>query len=365
MQRVVVWGPGRLGGYALRVLLQRPDEFEVVGVLAYSADKAGRDAGELAGLAPIGVAVTNDKDAVLALDADVVIFTPIVGHDPLQNHGDAMAVLRSGKNLICAHDYFFPMGISPEFSAEVAEACAEGGATVLAVGSSPGFVAERLATTLAGHCLEVDHVDVLERMDCTPMGAHIYPLLGFGAKPDDFPRDLILGMFDHMYKQTPHAVASHLGQRLDRVEVDARFQLTDRDLTDTTVPVLAGTIAGTEFSWTGFVDDTPFVTVTCRWVCDLGLPGWEVDDDWVITVEGSPSLRLNYARALSWKGGTRSGGTRIGVDGENYLDSQSWTSVAALINAIPEVVAASPGHLLPSVFATPRHRRGAQPLSMR
>ena len=358
MHRVIVWGPGRLGGFVLKVLLQRPEEFDVVGVLAYSEHKAGRDAGELVGGPPIGVTVTTDK-------ADVVIFTPIVGMDPLQNHEDAMAILRSGKNLICAHDYFFPRGISQEFADEVAAASIAGGSTVLAVGSSPGFVAERLATTLAGHCLEVERVDVLERMDCTTLAAHIYPLLGFGCKPEDFPRDQIIGMFDHMYRQTPYAVAHHLGQVLERVEVDARFEVTARDLTDTSVPVLAGMIAGTEFSWTGFVDGSPFVTITCRWVCDLDLPGWAVNDDWVITVEGTPALRVNYARALSWKDDVRTAGTRTGFQGDDYLDSQSWTSVAAFVNAIEEVVAAPPGHLLPKVFGTPKHRRGPQPLSMR
>src|SRR5262245_56436806 len=53
--KVVVWGPGRLGGFVLRVLLQRPDAFDVVGVFAFSAEKEGRDIGELVGLAPAGV----------------------------------------------------------------------------------------------------------------------------------------------------------------------------------------------------------------------------------------------------------------------------------------------------------------------
>lgn len=363
--RVIVWGPGRLGGFALRVILQRPEELELVGVLAYSEAKVGCDAGELVGLPTAGVVVTRDKQAVLALDADVVIFTPIVGLDPLQNHADALAILRSGKNVLLAHDYFYPPGIDDAFAAEVSAACAEGGSSVLAVGSSPGFVAERLATTLAGHCLEVEHIDVLERMDCTTLDAHVYPLLGFGLTPGGFPRELIIGMFDHMYRQTPHAVAAQLGQTLDRVEVDATFEVTQRDLTDTTIPVAAGTIAGTAFSWTGFIDDRPFVTITCRWVCDLELPGWEVIDDWVITVEGTPSLRINYQRALSWKDDVRHSGTRTGAGGDQYLDSQSWTSVAAFINAIPEVIAAAPGAVLPTIFAAPKHRRGKVPLVMR
>ena len=195
------------------------------------------------------------------------------------------------------------------------EACERGRSTVFATGSQPGFVAERLATTLAGHTNEVERIDILERMDCSGLAPHIYPLLGFGLDPDQFPRDRIIAMFDHMYRQTPYAVAATLGQDLARVDVDATFEVTDHDVEGTSVPVRKGTIAGTAFTWTGIVDDRPFVTLTCRWVAALDLPGWEVDDDWMITIEGTPSLRVCYARALSFAGGERIGGTTPGAQG--------------------------------------------------
>ena len=354
--RVIVWGPGRLGGFILRVLLQRPEEFDVVGVLAFSESKAGRDIGELVGLKRRGIAVTCDREEILALDADVVIFTPLATR-PAQCHSDAMRLLASGKNMLLAHDYFYPGAISEGYAKDVQLACAQGRSSVLAVGSSPGFVAERLATTLAGHCLEVTQVTVLERMDCTDLDAHIYPLLGFGCQPDDFPRDDIIAMFDHMYRQTPFAVAAQLGQQLDHVSVDARFATTDRELTNTSAPVARGTVGGTEFSWTGWVDGDPFVTITCRWVCDLTIPDWEVDNDWAITIEGTPSLQVTYARALSFADGQRRGGTSRDVDSAHWLDSQSWTSVAAFVNAIPGVVAAPVGHYMAPVFGAPHHRR--------
>ena len=50
----------------------RPD-LELVGLWVHSADKAGKDAGEIAGIEPLGVAATNDADALLALDADPVV----------------------------------------------------------------------------------------------------------------------------------------------------------------------------------------------------------------------------------------------------------------------------------------------------
>jgi len=362
---VVVWGPGRLGGFTLRALLQRPDEFDVVGVFAYSESKEGRDIGELVGLPAHGLTVTRDRAAIDALAADVVIFTPLTSLDPTESHSDATRLLASGKNVLLAHDYFYPLGISAEYAVEIAQACETGGSSVLAVGSSPGFVAERLATTLAGHTLEVAHVDILERMDCTDLDAHVYPLLGFGGKPDEFPRDKIIALFDHMYRQTPYAVAAQLGQHLDEVVVDARFAVTDRDLTNTTAPVKRGTVAGTEFSWTGMIEGAPFVTITCRWVCDLKIPDWVADNDWIVTVEGTPSLQIRYVRGMSFAGGIRRGGHTDDPDGEVWMDSQSFTSVAAFVNAIPGVVAAAPGHFLAPVFGAPQHRRAGAKLQLR
>lgn len=46
--RVVQWATGNVGQRALRAVLDR-DEFELVGVHAFSSDKIGRDAGTLAG----------------------------------------------------------------------------------------------------------------------------------------------------------------------------------------------------------------------------------------------------------------------------------------------------------------------------
>ena len=217
---------------------------------------------------------------------------------------------------------------------------------------------------MPGTPLEVEHVDILERMDCTDLDAHIYPLLGFGADPANFPREQIIEMFDHMYRQTPYAVAEILGQTLDRVTVDTRFAITDHDVPAATAPVTAGTVAGIEFSWTGYLGERPFVTTTCRWVCDLGLPGWEANNDWVITVEGTPSLRVTYERGMSFADGVRHGGAATDPDGEAWLDSQSWTSAAAFINAIPGVIAAMPGHLLAPIFGAPQHVKGASALTL-
>ena len=54
----------------------RHPDLELVGAYVYSADKAGRDVGDICGVGPIGVTARGDRDAILDLDADCVLTCP-------------------------------------------------------------------------------------------------------------------------------------------------------------------------------------------------------------------------------------------------------------------------------------------------
>lgn len=71
--RVVVWSTGGVGKVAIDAVRRRPD-LELVGVWVHSADKVGRDAGELAGGDPLGVAATDDAEALIACKPDCVVY---------------------------------------------------------------------------------------------------------------------------------------------------------------------------------------------------------------------------------------------------------------------------------------------------
>ena len=60
--QVIQWATGRAGVAALRAIIERPDT-ELVGLYVSSPDKDGKDAGELCGLTPTGVAATRDARA--------------------------------------------------------------------------------------------------------------------------------------------------------------------------------------------------------------------------------------------------------------------------------------------------------------
>ena len=100
--RVVQWATGSVGVAAIKGVLEHP-ELELVGCWVHSEAKSGKDVGEIIGTSPLGVIATNNIDDVLALDADAVIYAPL-----LPSVDEVAALLRSGKNVVTPVGWFYP-----------------------------------------------------------------------------------------------------------------------------------------------------------------------------------------------------------------------------------------------------------------
>jgi 2,4-diaminopentanoate dehydrogenase len=97
--RTVVWSTGGVGSIAIDAIRHRPD-LELVGVWVHSEDKVGKDAGELTGGEPMGVAATNDAEALIALQPDCVVYA---ASGPERDAGavpDYLRFLEAGINVV-------------------------------------------------------------------------------------------------------------------------------------------------------------------------------------------------------------------------------------------------------------------------
>ncbi|MDQ1382473.1 MAG: hypothetical protein QOJ71_3192 [Actinomycetota bacterium] len=161
--RVIQWSTGNVGTAALRCIIRHPD-LELVGVWVHSADKAGRDAGELCGLPPTGVLATNDVDALLALDADCVSYTATADLRPMDAINDMTRVLRSGKNVVSSSVVaaIYPAHLEPSMRKPLDDACAEAGVSCFTSGIDPGWANDALPLLLAGTCEDVEQLRVME-----------------------------------------------------------------------------------------------------------------------------------------------------------------------------------------------------------
>ena len=97
--RVVQWSTGGVGSLAIAAISRRPD-LDLVGVWVHDPDKVGRDAGELAGIGPLGLAATSDADELLALAPDCVCYAASGESRPTEAVDDFCRILEAGINVV-------------------------------------------------------------------------------------------------------------------------------------------------------------------------------------------------------------------------------------------------------------------------
>ena len=105
--RVIQWMTGDVGQVGVRHFADDP-VFDLVGVLVHNKEKVGKDAGEIAGVAPTGVIATDDVESIFALDADCVFYTPVI-----MDVDTVCRLLRSGKNVVTTWLSSSPISVSP------------------------------------------------------------------------------------------------------------------------------------------------------------------------------------------------------------------------------------------------------------
>jgi hypothetical protein len=347
--RVIVWGTGMVGEYALRFLL-RNEHMQLVGVKVYSSAKEGKDAADLVSsvkLAPTGVKATRDADRIHALDADVVIYAPF---DPLTDPSipgsassawvpDLLKLLRSGKNVIAtmlsiAHWRHLKNGEA--FRDQINAACREGNSTLFVTGIDPGFTPDAIAFALSGIVGEVTQINTWEVLDYGP-----YPVLeamkalGFGKRPEELSSD---GMetIRTCWGGCPHLLADAFGVTLSGLRVEGDFSLAKETYTsESGLKIEKGTIEALKFKVIGSVEGKDRFIV--NHVTRMGLaaaPQWRQigrDGGYGIEIDGYPPFKGEFPFGAS-------GGT-----GASWSDAMVMTS-ARCVNSIEPVVLAGPGY---------------------
>ena len=342
--RVIQWATGGMGRNCLRAVIDHP-AMELAGVYVYGADKAGKDAGEIARRERTGIIATNDVAGILALEADVVIHAARLAPPYGSHDADLIKLLAAGKNVISINGYSRPQHWGGQRLAALDAACKSGGTTLLGAGLNPGFAGEQLAVVATGVCTQVDHIEVVESVDCRSVRSpdYVFKILGFGAEPDAVdPNDPAWGpssSLNGMYAEVLAAMAEHLGLRLDRIDTEHRVFPAATDLNVAAGLIAQGRVSHFNWRWHGIVGDEPKLTMSIHWYMETT----HLDDPqpplWRIHVRGQPGVRLS-------------------VDMEKRAGDTSPTSAeqiavaGSVINAIPIVCAARPG-VMTRPLATP------------
>ena len=328
--RVVQWNTGNVGRSSLKSIADNPT-LELVGCYAWSAEKVGRDAGELVGIPPLGIAATNDLNALLALKPDCVVYNPM-----WFDVDELVRILSAGVNVVTTAS-FITGGNLGDGRDRLLEACAKGGSTLFGSGVSPGF-AELLAIVSAMVCNRIDKVTVNEAADTTFYDSpDTEKPVGFG-QPIDHPE--LQQMAENgtaIFGEAVQLVGDALGVELDEVRCVAEFAQTTADLEMASWTIPAGCVAGVYISWQGVVGDKTVIDLNVRWRKGQTLePDWKIEQDgWVIQIDGQPTVttKVGFLPPPYFEATTI----------EEFMDLGHIMTAMPTINAIPAVVAAAPG----------------------
>jgi hypothetical protein len=336
--KVVEWSTGTVGRHAIAGILARP-ELELVGVWVSSAAKDGKDAGELAGLDPLGIAATTDKDALLALKPDCIVHTAMTDDRPFDAVADLVSFLEAGINVVSSGPVFlqYPQGIlSAAQLATIDEAGKRGGASLYVNGIDPGFANDVLPLAMTSLSQRIDEVRVSEIADYS---TYYQPfvmteIFGFGKPLDELPMLYQPTILSLAWGSVVRIIAAGLELTLDEPLVEAyEFVAADRDYDTVSCKVPAGTRAAVRFTVSGNVNGVPRVVLEHvtrthpEQAPDWPKPG-EGDGIYRIEVTGEPHLKVDFSHH--------------GENGDHNVSGMIVTAMR-LVNAVEAVCAAPPG----------------------
>jgi 4-hydroxy-tetrahydrodipicolinate reductase len=334
--RVIQWATGQLGRAAVAGIAAHP-ELELVGGWVHSEDKDGKDLGEIAGVGPLGVRASRDKEALLATPADCVCFMTANAawhSDPTGTVEELVRILRSGKNVVNAAwpALVHPAGVSAELYEKLQAACLEGGASFYTDGIDPGYGNLGLAISALHVVGEVNTVHTYEIANYANYVNDEMWLLGFGQTDVEKCVFLRQGYVTSIFGSTVKLLAKAMNIEVEALVEDRSVIHAEETFDIAMGPIPKGTISGMRFSVSGLVGGKPRVIVEHvtrlrdQDYAELDFPG----HGYRVEVDGEPCVRLDMDLS-SHKG--------------DAVHAAFYAGAMAVVNAIPKVCAAPPGVL--------------------
>ena len=336
--RVAAIGTGNVGRHALTQLITNP-AYELTAVWVSSPSKAGKDAGELAGLdVSTGVVATTDLGVVLATKPECAVYTAMADNRLPEALEDYRRILAAGVNVVGSSAVFlqYPWQVLPaELVEPIERAAQEGGSSLFINGIEPGFANDQLPLALAGTCQRIEQIRCMEIVDYATYDSAtvMFDVMGFGKPLDETPMLLQPGVLSLAWGSVVRQLAAGLGIELDEVtEPHVREPAPDDfDIASGHIP--KGTTAAMRFEVRGMVDGRAAVVLehVTRLRDDL-CPTWpqpaQEGGSYRIELTGEPSYALDLC--LSSPNGDHNHAGLV-------------ATAARVVYSIPVVVAAAPG----------------------
>jgi hypothetical protein len=338
MISTVVWGTGNVGRAAIRAVAAHP-ALKLAAVLVHNPDKVGRDAGDLAGLDHgLGVAATDDIDAVLATAPQAVVYAASGDIRPDEALADIGRAIRAGAVVVTPALYplYDQRNAPPEFRDPVLAAIEDGGGSLFVSGVDPGWGNDVLPLLISGLGTEVDAIRCQEIFDYSTYEQEesVRYLVGMGQPMDYEPPMLAPSIPTMVWGGQVRLMARALGVAVDEIrETVERRPLEATVSTRTMGDFEAGNQGAVRFEVQGIVGGEPRIVVEhVTRIHPSCAPDWPTPPDGDgahrVIIEGRPLIQVTVEAT---------------DEGENRSAGGNATAVGRLVGAIDWLVDAQPG----------------------
>jgi 4-hydroxy-tetrahydrodipicolinate reductase len=335
--KLIVWGTGFVGKMVIRELVAHP-AFELVGVIVNAPEKDGVDAGEIAGIGPIGIKATRDAEAALAVGADALAYFGPTAAFAAQNIENMSLAMRAGMDVVSTSmtPFVYPKACPPQMIEALEKTCQETRKSCLTTGVDPGFANDLFPMTLMGLCGRVDRVRIQEILDYSTYPGDYAPM-GLGDPMEhramlEEPKILIFS-----WGHTVPMIADAIGVELEKIDTVWEKWATPESIDFPHGTIEPGHCAAIRFEIRGWAGGEPRIVLEhCNRITNAAAPHWPrsriaANDAYRVMVEGSPDIEQETTFRAAEGGDPNAGGCLA-------------TGMRA-INAIPAVCAAPPGML--------------------
>lgn len=333
--RVAHVGTGATGREALKGIIGHRD-LELVSLWVSSADKVGRDAGELVGIDPVGIKAVGSLGEALDCNPDVLSYCANGLGRESEVVGEIAVALERGIDVVTISllGMLYPSAGPAALREPLEEAAKKGGSTFLSTGLDPGFSSDVLPLALLTMSDTVEHVHIQEigiydHYDVEPV---IRGIMGFGQPPSYEAPITSGGAFVAFWGPMVRQLADRMDVELDDLVGTSDYVVHDKDLHTSVGLMEAGTVVARRVACEGRAGGRAVITAEhiTRMAAEVA-PDWPVFDgvgesNYRIVIDGNPAMRCDLD---------------LGRSGEVW-GSVSGTAMR-MVNLIPEIPGASVG----------------------
>jgi hypothetical protein len=334
--KAVVYGVGAMNSIATRLMLEKG--VEVVGALARSPEKVGRDLGDVAGLGfRTGVLVDDDPDRVLSSrQADIAVIAVASYMSDMYDHLRRCAA--HGVNAVTiAEEALYPWNTAPMETAELDRLARRTGVTLTGTGHQDVYWVN-LVSMVLGTAHRIESVTGRASWNVDDYGPEVAKDQRVDTTVEDFEAWLAEADRPPSFgRNTLGALVEDLGLTVAAQESTTRPEIAQEPVASKSLGITVETGRVIGFTDVDTVRSHQGITLTFEMTGRLYREGEADINDW--SVSGEPELRLM-----------------------NPAVPTQMSTCCQLVNRIPDVINAPPGFV--TIEKLPRLRYRTYPLGM-